>query len=118
MKKTAILFWAVLLAIAFAASPLMAAPGASQVEVGTTAKVINIVNAKTLGRRIKLGDKVVYQETVSTGKKPPMRKVQPGMMASKKTKMGAAYLTIDNSTVWAPNPVATLRVFSLLEPEK
>ncbi|MDA1023871.1 MAG: peptidylprolyl isomerase [Proteobacteria bacterium] len=47
----------------------MAAPGASLVEVGTTAKVINIVKAKTLGRRLKLGDKVVYQETVSTGQK-------------------------------------------------
>ncbi|MDA0305682.1 MAG: peptidylprolyl isomerase [Proteobacteria bacterium] len=69
MKKTTNIFWAILFAIAFAASPLMAAPGASLVEVGTTAKVINIVKAKTLGRRLKLGDKVVYQETVSTGQK-------------------------------------------------
>jgi peptidylprolyl isomerase len=38
------------------------------IEIGTTVKVVNVVRAKTLNRRLKLGDKVVYQETVSTGK--------------------------------------------------
>ena len=38
------------------------------IEIGTTVKVVNVVRAKTLNRRLKLGDNVVYQETVSTGK--------------------------------------------------
>lgn len=38
------------------------------IEIGTTVKVVNQVRAKILNRRLKLGDNVVYQETVSTGK--------------------------------------------------
>ncbi|MCH7832514.1 MAG: peptidylprolyl isomerase [Proteobacteria bacterium] len=38
------------------------------IEIGTTVKVVNLVRAKILNRRLKLGDNVVYQETVSTGK--------------------------------------------------
>jgi len=42
-------------------------------EIGTTVKVVNQASiksgAKTLKRRLKIGDKVVYQETVSTGDK-------------------------------------------------
>ena len=38
------------------------------IEIGTTVKVVNVVRAKTLNRRLKLGDNLVYQETVSTGK--------------------------------------------------
>ena len=38
------------------------------IEIGTTVKVVNVVRAKTLNWRLKLGDNVVYQETVSTGK--------------------------------------------------
>ncbi len=38
------------------------------IEIGTTVKVVNVVRAKTLNRRLKLGDNIVYQETVSTGK--------------------------------------------------
>ena len=37
------------------------------IEIGTTVKVVNVVRAKTLNRRLKLGDNIVYQETVSTG---------------------------------------------------
>ena len=51
------------------AAGLFPAPQASAaVEVGTTVKVVNQVKAKILDRRLKLGDDVVYQETVSTGK--------------------------------------------------
>jgi len=38
-------------------------------EIGTTVKVVNQVTAKILNRLLKLGDHVVYQETVSTGPK-------------------------------------------------
>ncbi|MCH7937342.1 MAG: peptidylprolyl isomerase [Proteobacteria bacterium] len=38
------------------------------IEIGTTVKVVNLVHAKILNRRLKLGDNVVYRETVSTGK--------------------------------------------------
>ncbi len=38
------------------------------IEIGTTVKVVNLVRAKILNRRLKLGDNVVYQETISTGK--------------------------------------------------
>jgi peptidylprolyl isomerase len=37
------------------------------IEVGTTVKVVNQVRAKTLNRLLKLGDNVVFRETVSTG---------------------------------------------------
>ena len=37
------------------------------IEIGTTVKVVNQVRAKTLNRRLKQGDNVVYQETISTG---------------------------------------------------
>ena len=37
------------------------------IKIGTTVKVVNVVRAKTLNRQLKLGDNVVYQETVSTG---------------------------------------------------
>ena len=53
------------LAALISAQPVLAAV----VEIGTTVKVVNKVQAKTLNRRLKLGDKVVYQETVSTGLK-------------------------------------------------
>ena len=38
------------------------------IEIGTTVKVVNLVRAKILNRRLKLGDNIVYRETVSTGK--------------------------------------------------
>ncbi|MDA1088946.1 MAG: peptidylprolyl isomerase [Proteobacteria bacterium] len=53
------------LSVAFLASSPVAA---AAVEIGTTVKVVNQVQAKTLNRKLKLGDNVVYQETVSTGK--------------------------------------------------
>lgn len=53
-----------LLATVLMAPPVLSAP----LEIGTTVKVVNLVRAKTLKRRLKLGDNVVYQETVSTGK--------------------------------------------------
>ena len=36
------------------------------IEIGTTVKVVNQVHAKILNRRLKLGDNVVYQETILT----------------------------------------------------
>lgn len=55
-----------LLAALLTSPPVLAA-----IEIGTTVKVVNEVSvkagAKTLKRRLKIGDNVVYQETVSTG---------------------------------------------------
>jgi len=70
----ALWFFAALLSLAAAvmifAAPARAVPTA--LEIGTTIKVVNQVNAqagaKTLNRRLKLGDNVVYRETVTTGK--------------------------------------------------
>ena len=52
---------------ALLAALISAPPALAAVEIGTTVKVVNQVRAKTLNRQLKLGDKVVYQETVSTG---------------------------------------------------
>lgn len=50
-----------------AAGLFPAPPALAAIEVGTTVKVVNQVRAKILDRRLKLGDDVVYRETVSTG---------------------------------------------------
>jgi len=59
-RLLAVLMIGLALALGTAAKPV--------IEIGTTVKVVNVVRAKTLNRRLKLGDNVVYQETVSTGK--------------------------------------------------
>ena len=57
-----------LLAGVLAAAQFSAPPALAAIEIGTTVKVVNQVRAKTLNRRLKLGDDVVYRETVSTGR--------------------------------------------------
>jgi len=65
MAKPAIALLSALAAlfVLFPAGPSLAA-----LEIGTTVKVVNEVHAKNLNRLLKLGEKVVYQETVSTGR--------------------------------------------------
>ena len=47
----------------------LASPTKAALEVGKTIKVVNQVYAKTLNRRLNLGDGVVFQETVNTNEK-------------------------------------------------
>ena len=71
------LFWffAVLVSLAWAFL-IFSTPARAALKIGTTVKVVNQVrvhvgaqvSTKTPNRRLKLGDSVVYQETVSTGK--------------------------------------------------
>ena len=57
-----------LLSGVFAAAQFPPPLALAAIEIGTTVKVVNQVRAKTLNRRLKLGDDVVYRETVSTGR--------------------------------------------------
>ena len=110
MKKTPPRFlhryWALPVAAVLAAALLWAPPlaptlqAAAPIEVGTTAKVINIVKAKTLNRRLKLGDKVVYRETVSTGERSAVeiRLIDQSMLV-----MGELSELILDSMVYDPN---------------
>ena len=59
-RLLAVLMIGLALVLGTAAKPVL--------EIGTTVKVVNLVRAKILNRRLKLGDNVVYQETISTGK--------------------------------------------------
>ncbi len=59
-RLLAVLMVGLVLVLGTAAKPV--------IEIGTTVKVVNLVRAKILNRRLKLGDNVVYQETISTGK--------------------------------------------------
>ena len=79
---------------------LISAPPALAVEIGTTVKVVNQVRAKTLNRRLKLGDKVVYQETVSTGVKSA---VDIRLIDESTLVMGELTEMILDSLVYDPN---------------
>lgn len=69
-------------------------------EIGTAVKVVNQVRAKTLNRKLKLGDKVVYQETVSTGKKSA---VDIRLIDESTLLMGELPEMILDSLVYNPN---------------
>ena len=84
------------LAALISAQPVLAAV----VEIGTTVKVVNKVQAKTLNRRLKLGDKVVYQETVSTGRKSA---VDIRLIDESTLIMGELTEIILDSLVYNPN---------------
>jgi len=61
-------FAPVALALPLLALLLAVGPARAAIEIGTTITVVNEVRAKSLDRQLKLGDRVVYQEEVSTGK--------------------------------------------------
>ena len=83
----------------FCAIPLTTAAQAAE-EIGTTVKVVNQVRAKTLNRTLKLGDKVVYQETVSTGEKSA---VDIRLIDDSTLLMGELSEVILDSLVYNPN---------------
>ncbi len=85
---------------AVAAVLLLAPPVLAELQIGTTIKVVNQVRAKTLNRRLKLGDNVVYQETVSTGKKSA---VDIRLIDESTLIMGELSEMILDSMVYNPN---------------
>jgi len=89
-----------LAAAVLAAALLPASTARAALEIGTTAKVVNVVRAKTLNRRLKLGDKVVYQETVSTGQASA---VEINLIDESTLIMGELSEMILDSLVYNPN---------------
>ena len=84
----------------FGAIPLAATTALAAKEIGTTVKVVNLVRARTLNRKLKLGDKVVYQETVSTGKRSA---VDIRLIDESTLIMGELSEMILDSMVYNPN---------------
>ncbi len=78
----------------------MAQAAKTAIEIGTTVKVVNLVRAKTLNRRLKLGDRVVYRETVSTGLKSA---VDIRLIDESTLVMGELTEMILDSMVYNPN---------------
>ena len=85
---------------ALLAALILAPPALAALEIGTTVKVVNQVRAKTLNRRLELGDKVVYQETVSTGRKSA---VDIRLIDESTLIMGELTEIILDSLVYNPN---------------
>ncbi len=85
---------------AFAAALFLAQPALAELQIGTTVKVVNEVNAKTLNRRLKLGDNFVYQETVSTCNKSA---VDIRLIDESTLIMGELSEMILDSMVYNPN---------------
>ena len=85
---------------ALAAALFLAAPALAELQIGTTIKVVNQVHAKTLNRQLKLGDILVYQETVSTGGKSA---VDIRLIDESTLIMGESSEMILDSMVYDPN---------------
>ncbi len=103
------LFWffAALVTLAWAFL-IFLAPARAALEIGTTVKVVNQVrvhvgaqvSTKTPNRRLKLGDNVVYQETVTTGEKSA---VNIRLIDESTLIMGELTEMILDSLVYDPN---------------
>ncbi len=107
------LFWffAALVSLAWAFL-IFSAPARAALEIGTTVKVVNQVSvhvgvkastkasAKTPNRRLKLGDNVVYRETVTTGEKSA---VNIRLIDESTLIMGELTEMILDSLVYDPN---------------
>ena len=103
------LFWffAALVSLAWAFF-IFSAPARAALEIGTTIKVVNQVSVhvgakvstKTPNRRLKLGDNVVYRETVTTGEKSA---VNIRLIDESTLIMGELTEMILDSLVYDPN---------------
>lgn len=91
-RPLAVLMIGLALVLGTAAKPM--------IEIGTMVKVVNLVRAKILNRRLKLGDNVIYQETVGTGKASA---VDIRLIDESTLIMGESSELILDSMVYNPN---------------
>ena len=67
VQSLRVILWLLIISALTAFS--LASPTKAALEIGKTIKVVNQVYAKTLNRRLNLGDGVVFRETVNTNEK-------------------------------------------------
>ena len=90
--------WGVFCVLFLALTPAL--PAQAKFDVGSPVTVVNRVHAKNLNRQIKPGDKVAYQETVSTG---PASAVEIKLIDESTLVMGEQSEMELNSLVYNPN---------------